>query len=193
MKEMNEYTAEVLRRVDRRKRERKARLRTAALCAPAVLTALILAAVLPKWGKVSSDEAAPDGAGSASHADPAAANTAPPSDNFGGIGENDGARLDLVAGIEAERLGFYDNGSVVPLEAYREIVETIAAAEGRAPLDNEDDVPSPGIGIVLHYSNGTDAEYELYGSTLKNTGTGQSFPLTSDEASRLVKLLGIEQ
>ena len=200
MKEMNEYTAEVLRRVETKKREqRNSRMRAAALCVPAVLVALTLAAVLPKWGNISSDGTMPGEPGSASPADPVTTETLPPdSPTSGGFIENDGISngfgtdISSISRIEVKKLSIYAEPTMLSADSYAKICDIIDSAEAGEPLETTSDTPDPALSdgymIILRFDSGESAEYELRKNYLTNKGTQQRFLLEEDDAVTLISI-----
>ena len=182
MKELNEYTAEVMRRAEGKKRARKnALVKTVSLCAPLVLITVGAALLLPRllpFGSAAPDSDRPE------TAEPSAVVSAmiQPGDIAGPVDED----------LPVDELT-QDSGAVITdTAAIDELTELIAkiGCEG---------LPCPGSNsviasheecaiITLTHADGSTESYTLYKNRLKNNDTGESFEITAEQYARLAEL-----
>ena len=188
MKDINEYTAEVLRRVDEKKRERRnSIIRTAAFCVPAVFAAAVLALVLPRI----SGSAGPDSAAGVIEATPPPADAALPSPITEGA-------IDGALGLEVDEIEvgsplYYDKFIISSPDLIGEICRIIFEAEGSADPADCIDSALPRYRIILHCADGTKPEYTLGEGIIRNEESGAVFTLSSSNEAELLRLLGINE
>ena len=186
MQELNEYTAEVMRRAEGMKRARKNSLvKTVSLCAPLVLITFAAALILPKLlpnGAVmpDSDEALPETIEASAVVSAALIQQDAITDSVeapdspvdemiqeGGAVMTDADSIDallaLIEEIEREGLPSHESGYV------------IASHEESAI-------------ITLTRSDGSTVSYTLSRERLTNAETGESFEITAEQYARFMEL-----
>lgn len=183
MKELNEYTAEVMRRAEEKNRARKnALVKAVSLCAPLVLITVGAALLLPRLLPFGS--AAPD--------------SMPPEElEAGTVVSAALIQPNGIAGPVDEDLPVdehtQDSGSVITdASAIDEIAALIAkiGCEGRPCPESDSAVafPEESAIITLTHADGSTESYTLYKNRLKNNDTGESFEITAEQYARLAEL-----
>ena len=176
MKELNEYTTEVRRRVEEKKRARRRTAgRIAALSAPLALlltlTAFLLPRLMPMPGKV------PDGEQEANGIDQALP-----------VGEKLIVTVEaLTEGPEARTHTLTDDAAY----ELKELIDGILIAETDEETCSDLAVESADMcrRITLTGADGSARTFELIGKTLKDAQTGVCFPITQAEYERLMSLI----
>lgn len=200
MRDLSEYTAEVMRRADEKIRRRRRRIGTAAtVCAS---FALVLAFALPMILRGVGADAAPE-AEAALPTDMSANNGGANGGITDGLqpcdapdGSAEGEIIPETAGRQNAPLRF----EVIPAGAARVCADPGAAAELYALIDEltaeqcgasqpHIDSNAAALRIVLVFADGSTAGYMLCADSLISEQTGRSFALGADGLARLNEIL----
>ena len=180
MKELSEYTEEVLRRAAAKRAARRRRLTTAALCVGA---AALVIAVLPVIKLVK--EKSPDNGSQEAYSAP----TDAPVDIDNGLPEIEG--VDSVPELSCTVAGLSEEEakSLSPEDAaeMRELIAAVFASPGE--VTDEAMPETEGGWVLVLTENGESVRYTLTGNELKNEATGETRTLTEEQLSRLAKLI----
>ncbi len=175
MKELNEYTMEVRRRVEEKKRARRRTAgRIAALSAPLALlltlTAFLLPRLMPMPGKV------PDGEQEANGIDQALP-----------VGEKLIVTIEALEESEDESLLQITGDAAYELKALIDgILRDGAVAENFSTLPESQDLCRR---ITLIDGNGHESSFELTGSSLKDEETGVVYAIPQEKYERFLSLI----
>ena len=184
MKELSEYTAEVMRRADEKKRARKrAAIRTVTLCVPLALAATAALVLLPRVNKPGADvEAAlptqdvPDGMTNEAAA------------SFTVFVEPIAQDAEFV---EAHETAMDESDAVADPALKEELIAIIdGVVNGEESADDEVvDAEFEGYYITISGSDGGERRYALKPLTLTDLDLGIEYRITEEQYERLLALI----
>ena len=177
MRDIVEYTSEVLRRAEEKKRARRRRIGTAvSFCVPFALLSAAAALVLRSYTRMP-DAAAPQGGESYTDSDFITTET---------------AHTAVYAYVETLDDENVNESALVcgDPEGLAELIESIEGGAGDQSDPATDAPEGPRRRITLTDAEGNISSYLLTGLRLKNNLTGAAYALTAEQYERLLELIG---